>query len=121
MAVPQELTGFFTKLVEKSKKLEVNWQATGQADTYAVRFSDIAIRIAQVSGTRAVRIELLNDEGRAVADMTVDDNDNEWIAATSLINSANRKVSKIDQTIRRALEELGREGPVGEEPATLLG
>ena len=39
--------------------------------------------------------------------------DEEWLAAVSLINSANRKVRKIDHTLRRAMEELSKSGAVG--------
>jgi len=34
----------------------------------------------------------------------------------SLINSASRKVTKVDVTVRRAMEELAKDGPIGEGP-----
>ena len=40
----------------------------------------------------------------------------EWLAAMSLINSASRKVTKIDESLQRVMEELGKEGMVGQEP-----
>ncbi len=116
MPVPQDLMTFFMRLVEKSKKGEINWAAAGEADTFLVTFSDLAIGISLVGDNPVVRIQLLNDEGDPTAAITVDDGDEEWLGAMSLINSANRKVRKIDKTMRRAMEELGREGTVGQEP-----
>ena len=63
-------------------------------------------------------IELLNDQGQPAATIAVDDRDDEWLGAVSLINSANRKVSKIDQTMSRAMEELAKDGAIGQDPAS---
>lgn len=114
MPVPKELMQFFSKLVDKSKKSEINWQATGQSDAYRVTFPDMAISIS-LEGTKLVRIQLLNDQGEPAAAIAVNDGDEEWLGAISLINSANRKVTKIDTTMRRALEELGKDGAIGEK------
>ena len=116
MAIPKEFMAFFLRLVDKSRKSEVNWEATGGKDTVRVTFSDIAINISLVGDKPEVRIQLLNDEGVPAAVMSVDDGDDEWLAAMSLINSANRRVTKIDRTMQRAMEELGKEGTVGQEP-----
>lgn len=114
MPVPKELLPFFTRLVDKSKKSEINWQTTGQPEAFRVTFPDMAIAIA-LEGDRLVRIKLLNDQGLAAAEMVVDDGEDEWLGAVSLINSAKRKVMRIDQTMQRAMEELGKDGPVGLE------
>ena len=115
MAVPQELMAFFLRLVDKSRKSEINWEATGRADAFRVTFSDIAITISLEGEKPFVRIQLLNDRGDPAAIITVDDGDDEWLPAMSLINSANRKVARIDRTMQRAMEELGKEGSVGLE------
>ena len=47
MPVPTELRSFFTNLVEKSKRSEINWEANGGPDAYQVRFADFAIGIRQ--------------------------------------------------------------------------
>ncbi len=116
MAIPKDFMAFFLRLVDKSRKSEVNWVATDRTDAFRVTFSDMAISISLEGDEPIVRIQLLNNEGDPAAAMTVDDGDDEWLAAMSLINSANRKVTKIDETMRRAMEELGKEGTVGEEP-----
>ena len=116
MAIPNDLMAFFLRLVDKSRNSEINWKGTGRPDTFLVTFSDIAISICLVGDKPSVRIQLLNDEGDPAAVITVDDGDDEWLAAMSLINSANRKVTKIDRTMQRAMEELGKAGTVGQEP-----
>lgn len=116
MPVPKHLMAFFLRLVDKSKKAEINWEATGQPDAFRVTFADVAISISLEGNKPLVRIQLLNDRGDPAAVITVDDGDDEWIGAMSLINTANRKVTKIDKTMQRAMEELGREGTVGQEP-----
>ncbi len=115
MPVPKDMMTFFSRLVEKSKKSEINWKATTDTDTFIVTFPDLSITISLVGEKPVVRVQLLNDEGAPTSVITVDDADDEWIAAMSLINSANRKVRKIDQTMLHAMEELGKDGPVGEE------
>jgi hypothetical protein len=115
MPVPKELTSFFSGLVEKSRKSEINWCPTDEPDAYRVTFPDMAITVRQ-EGERRVRIELLNDRSIPAATICVEYGDEEWIGAVSLINSANRKVTKIDQTMQRAMEELGRDGPIGQDP-----
>ena len=116
MPVAKELVPFFTRLVEKSKKSEINWRDTGQADAFRVTFRDMAVTI-EMEGNRLVRIQLLNDRGDVVEVITVDDDDDEWLGAVGLINSAKRKVTKKDVTMRRVMEELAKDGPIGEEPA----
>ena len=113
MPVPTELKEFFTNLVEKSRRSEINWEAEGPADTYRVRFPDFAIVVAQDQQRPAVRMQLLNDRGGATTIITVEKGDEEWLAAVSLINSANRKIRKVDHTLRRALEELQKDGAIG--------
>ena len=102
-----------TSLVDKSRNSEINWETDGRPDAYRVRFSDFAIAVDQDEHRPAVRMQLLNDQGGATTIITVEKGDEEWLAAVSLINSANRKVRKIDHTLTRAMEELGREGPIG--------
>ena len=118
MPIPEDLNPFFSMLVDKSRKLEINWEATGEADSFRVTFSDIAISISLEGNKPFVRIQLLNDKGDPATVITVDDGDEEWLGAMSLINSANRKVRKIDQSLQRAMEELGKEGTVGQEPSS---
>lgn len=113
MPVPAELRPFFSGLVDKSKKGEINWEAAGPQDAYRVRFPDFAIAIDQDAHRPSVRIQLLNDRGESTATITVGKGDEEWIAAVSLINSADRTVRKVGPTLSRALEELGRQGPIG--------
>lgn len=113
MPVPTELKPFFTSLVEKSRKHEINWETDGRADAYRVRFNDFTIAVSQDANGPSVRMQLLNDQGGPTTVITVDKGDEEWLAAVSVINSANRKVRKIDRTLQRALEELGKTGPIG--------
>ena len=114
MPVPKELLPFFTGLVDKSRRSEINWCPTDRPDAFRVNFPDMAITVAQ-EGERRVRIELLNDRSIPAATICVEYGDEEWIGAVSLINSATRRVTKIEQTMRRAMEELGRDGPIGED------
>jgi hypothetical protein len=118
MPVPEEFRPFFTSLVDKSRKSEINWEAAGTADAFRVRFSDFSISISQAGETPIVRIQLFNDQGGPTAVITVDNGDDEWLGAVGLINSAERKVRKVGQTLQRAMEELGREGLIGLEPPT---
>lgn len=113
MPVPKEFASFFKRLVDKSRKSEINWRATGQPDAFRVDFADFAIDAAQESDKR-IRVRVLNDAGVCVADFAVDDDDDDWLGAVGLINSAKRTVLKVDQTMRRAMEELAKEGVVGE-------
>lgn len=113
MPVPNELMPFFQNLVEKSKKSEINWEATGPRDSFAVRFPDFSIRIAQEGQKPSVVVRLLNDEGVVVTEFKVSDQEEEWIMAVSLINSADRKVRKAGRTLQRAMEELSKSGLVG--------
>ena len=116
MPVPTEFTPFFTSLVDKSKKSEINWEATGQPDAYRVRFSDFSISVSQENGQPpSIRVQLLNDQGQPTVVMSIDDGDDEWLGAVGLMNSADRKVRKIGRTMQRAMEELGKQGPVGLE------
>jgi len=117
MPVPAELRPFFTSLVDKSRRCEINWEATGRADSFRVRFSDFSIVVAQEGDKPFVHVQLLNDRGDVTAAIRVDDKDEEWIGAVGLINSAARKVKKIGHTMRRAMEELGKDGLVGLEPS----
>ena len=114
MPVPTELRPFFSRLVEKSKRSEVNWRPGDRPEAFRVTFPDVAIHAWQ-DGERRIRIELLNDRGDTAASIAVEFGDEEWIGAVALINSAGRKVSKLDTTMRRAMEELAKEGPVGED------
>ena len=113
MPVPTELVPFFNNLVDKSKKSEINWEAAGQPDAYMVRFPDFSIQIIQEGTKPCVLIRLHNDDGRAVTDFKVNSQDEEWIGAVSLINSADRKVRKAGHTLQRAMEELGKTGTIG--------
>lgn len=113
MPVPTELRPFFTGLVEKSRKSEINWEADGRGDAYRVRFDDFAIGISQDERKPEVLVRLYNDRDEPTTVITVNQGDEEWIGAISLINSANLKVRKVGQTLRRAMEELGRDGPIG--------
>ncbi len=115
MPVPTELKPFFSGLVEKSRKAEINWEANGGPDSFRVTFADFAIRIAQDAARPAVRVQLLNDQGEPTTVITVDKSDEEWIAAVSLINSADLKVRKVGRTLQRAMEELGRSGMIGQQ------
>lgn len=117
MSVPTELRQFFTSLVEKSKKSEINWEAHGGPNSYRVRFSDFAIRVSQDEQRPSVKIQLLNDRGEPTAVIDVRKEDEDWIRAVSLINSAHLKVRKVGQTLGRAMEELGKSGAVGIEPS----
>lgn len=116
MPVPTELRPFFTSLVEKSRKSEINWEADGRADAFRVRFTDFSIGIRRDEQKPAVLVQLFNDREEPSTVITVDKADEEWIGAVSLINSANLKVRKVGQTLRRALEELGKEGSIGLGP-----
>jgi hypothetical protein len=116
MPVPLELKPFFTGLVEKSRKSEINWEANGGSDAYRVRFEDFAIGISQDQRTSTVRVQLLNDRGEPTAVINVEKGDDEWIGAVSLINTADLKVRKVGHTLGRAMEELGRAGLVGLDP-----
>ena len=113
MPVPTELMPFFKQLVEKSKRSEINWEAAGRPDAYAVRFPDFAIQIIQEGTKPSVLVRLHNDDGNVVTDFKVTDRDDEWIMAVSLINSADRMVRKAGRTLQRAMEELGKTGLVG--------
>ena len=113
MPVATELKPFFTNLVEKSRRHEINWEANGREDSYIVRFDDFSIAVAQDAQRPQVQIRLLNDQGGPTTIITVDKGDADWLAAVSVVNSAHRKVRKIDHTLQRALEELGREGEIG--------
>ena len=113
MSVPTELRPFFTSLVEKSRRSEINWESDGRRDAFRVRFADFAIGVSQDASRPAVDVQLYNDHGEPTTVITVQKGDEEWIGAVSLINSANLKVRKVGRTLNRALEELGREGPVG--------
>ena len=115
MPVPQELKPFFTGLVDKSKKLEINWEAGARPDAFRVRFPDFTIAVSQEGRTSAVRVQLLNDDGYVTTDFSVAKDDEEWIGAVALINSADRKVRKAGHTLRRAMEELAKKGPIGLE------
>jgi hypothetical protein len=116
MPVPIEFMAFFTSLVDKSRQSEINWEATGQPDTYRVRFSDFSIQVSQKDGTPpSIRVQLLNDRGEPTAVLSIDDRDDEWLGAVGLFNSADRKVRKLGRTMRRAMEELGKRGPIGIE------
>ena len=118
MPVPEEFLPFFTSLVDKSRKSEINWEEMGQSDAYRVRFSDFSISVSQEGDKPIVRIQLFNDHGGPTAVITVNDEDDEWLGAVGLINSAERKVRKLGQTLQRAMEELGKEGPIGLEAPT---
>ena len=115
MPVPTELMPFFKQLVEKSKKSEINWEAAGRPDAYTVRFPDFAIQIVQEGTKPYVLIRLHNDDGMAVTDFKVTNQDEEWIMAVSLINSADRKVRKerpmLEDMAPTVLELLGVEPP----------
>ena len=113
MPVPTELHAFFNNLVEKSKKSEINWEAHGGPDAYRVRFADFSIGIDQDERKPSVRIQLLNDRGEPTAVINVGKEDEQWIGAISLINSAGMKVRKVGPTLGRAMEELGKQGPIG--------
>jgi len=115
MPVPKEFMPFFTNLVDKSKKSEINWEAMDQPDAYRVRFSDFSITVSQKGAKPVVRIQLLSDQGEPSAAITVDSDDDEWLGAVGLINSADRKVRKIGRTMQRAMEELGKRGSIGLE------
>lgn len=117
MPVPTELRPFFTSLVEKSKRSEINWEAHGGPHSFRVRFNDFGIRVSQDEQRPSVRIQLLNDRGEPTAVIDVRKEDEDWIRAISLINSANLKVRKVGQTLGRAMEELGKPGAVGLEPS----
>ena len=116
MPVPIELRPFFTNLVEKSKKAEINWEADTESDAYRVRFAEFAIGIHQDQASHSVHIQLLNDRGDPTAVIKVDKEDDDWIGAVSLINSADLKVRKVGRTLGLAMEELGKPGPIGLEP-----
>ena len=116
MPVPIELRPFFTNLIEKSKRSEINWEANGGSDAYRVRFADFAIGIYQDQRKHSVRIQLLNDRGDPTAVINVEKEDDDWIGAVSLINSADLKVRKVGRTLGLAMEELGKQGLIGLEP-----
>ncbi len=116
MPVPTELRSFFDSLVEKSRRSEINWESDGVSDSYRVRFADFTIAIRADEARPAVFIQLLNDQGEQATVITVQQGDEQWIGAVSLINSANLKVRKVGETLRRALEELEKEGPIGLGP-----
>ncbi|NNF13453.1 MAG: hypothetical protein HKN72_09525 [Gemmatimonadetes bacterium] len=113
MPVPTELRPFFTSLVDKSRKSEINWEADGHSDAYRVRFTDFAIGISQDERKPVVLVRLFNDREEPTTVIEVTQADEEWIGAVSLINSANLKVRRVGQTLHRALEELGKDGPIG--------
>lgn len=113
MPVPTELRPFFAGLVEKSKKSEINWEANGGPNSYRVRFDDFAIRVSQDDQRPAVRIQLLNEDNAPTAVIDVRKEDEDWIRAISLINSADLKVRKVGKTLGRAMEELSRAGAIG--------
>lgn len=118
MPVPIEFMPFFESLVDKSRKSEVNWEATGRPKEYRVRFADFAILVSEEGDKpMSIRIQLLNDRAEATAVMLIDDRDEEWLGAVGLFNSADRKVRKMGRTMRRAMEELGRQGAIGMEAA----
>jgi hypothetical protein len=116
MPVPIEFMPFFTSLVDKSRKSEINWEATGRRGEYRVRFSDFSIVVSEEGGKpSSIRIQLINDQGEPTAVISIDDRDEEWLGAVGLFNSADRKVRKLGRTMRRAMEELGKQGAIGLE------
>lgn len=116
MPVPIEFKPFFTNLVDKSRKSEINWEDAGEPNTYRVRFADFSIVVSQTDDrTPSVRVQLLNDRGHPTAVISVDDQDDEWLGAVGLFNSADRKVRKLGRTMRRAMEELAKQGSIGLE------
>jgi hypothetical protein len=119
MPVPIEFMPFFTSLVDKSRRSEINWEATGRPDVYRVRFSDFSIVVTEEGGKpMSIRVQLLNGQGEPTAVISVDDRDEEWLGAVGLFNSADRKVRKLGRTMHRAMEELGKQGPIGMEAPT---
>jgi len=116
MPVPIEFMPFFTSLVDKSRKSEINWEATAQPNTYRVRFSDFSIVVSEEAGRpTSIHVQLLSDTGDATAVISIDDRDEEWLGAVGLFNSADRKVRKLGRTMRRAMEELEKQGSIGLE------
>lgn len=116
MPVPTELKPFFNNLVEKSKRSEINWEEDNGSDAFRVRFAEFAIGICQDASNHSVRIQLLNDRGAPTAVINVDKDDDDWMGAVSLINSADLKVRKVGRTLGLAMEELGKQGLIGLEP-----
>ena len=114
MPVPIEFRPFFTSLVDKSRRAEINWEATDRSNAFRARFPDFSIVVSQHEGQRpSVRVQLLNDQGGPTAVVSVDDRDDEWLGAVGLFNSAERKAHGIGRTMRRAMEELGKQGVIG--------
>lgn len=116
MPIPIELRPFFTNLVEKSKKSEINWEADSGSAAYRVRFAEFAIAIDQDQANHSVRIQLLNDRGDSTAVINVSKEDDDWIGAVSLINSADLKVRKVGRTLSLAMEALDQPGLIGLDP-----
>ena len=116
MPVPIELRPFFAGLVDKSRRGEIRWEADGKTDAFRARFSRFSIAIRQDERKPAVHVELRNDQGQPASIITVDQGDEEWIGAVSLINSANLKVRKVGETLRYAMAELEKEGTIGLGP-----
>lgn len=116
MPVPIEFRPFFTSLVDKSRRSEINWEATGRPAAYRVRFPDFSIVVSEEGDKpTSIRVQLLNDQGEPTAVISVDDRDEEWLGAVGLFNSADRKVRKLGTTLGRAMEELGKRGAIGLE------
>ena len=58
---------------------------------------------------------MLTVTGRRATRARIEKEDDEWIGAVSLINSADLKVRKVGRTLGRAMEELSKQGPIGLE------
>lgn len=114
MPVPKDFMPFFTGLVDKSRRSEIHWEATAHPNAHRVRFPDFSIVVSEEGGSPpSIRVELINDRGEPTAVLRIDNRDDQWLGAVGLFNSADRRVRKLGRTLHRAMEELGKRGPVG--------
>ena len=120
MPIPDSYSTLMTRIIQRTKEGEVNWQNTANENTIAVYFTGFALMISEGHDTfhdeSFVRVALVNENGDEIDAFVSSDEDGDYRKMSQLYASGRRKAKRIDVALNTMLEELDHSDEVGSRP-----
>jgi len=111
---------FISSLLKKTKESQVNWQPTSSQYAFIVTEEDVSITISSDSdefNREYTSLTIRDKSGKVIDNISIDENEKDYLVLSDLFNEARRKANNVDETIDKLIKKLSNDGEFGEQPA----
>lgn len=98
------------RLIDRTRKNEVDWQSTEKRDTFQAAFANASIRLSKPNAA-LLQIDVYNEEGTLIDSATDEDlvayiSNGAFTEMKEMFNLARRRAMGVDDTLNALLSEL---------------